>query len=266
MGAGSWMEDAFKDMREDLWNERAYYERGRDREHAVEDAKLAYQRNLDAYGSRYQMTMADMKAAGLNPMLAVSQGVGGVPGASPAQQTGASFPRPSRSKTVTPEIQQANSAAAVAASTVELQGSQSRNVDADTRLKEQHANESRAREATEKEKPEHVRSEIRRIAADIDRLAGSTAREFASAGQAQAATAKLREEIQQVRAIIQNLTAHTDLYRAETSKVDVEKRIREIEEILKEFEKPESFNRASLHEGYLGRLSTLLKGLSPLIK
>lgn len=47
-----------------------------------ENATIAYDRNLEAHGSRYQRSMADMKKAGLNPMLAYKQGGGSVPSAS----------------------------------------------------------------------------------------------------------------------------------------------------------------------------------------
>lgn len=45
-------------------------------------ATTAYERNLKAHGSRYQRSMADMKKAGLNPMLAYQQGGGSTPSAS----------------------------------------------------------------------------------------------------------------------------------------------------------------------------------------
>lgn len=49
-------------------------------------AKKAAQRQMDfqreMYGSRYQMTMRDMKLAGLNPILAYKTGVGSSPGGS----------------------------------------------------------------------------------------------------------------------------------------------------------------------------------------
>lgn len=38
------------------------------------EAKKAYERELDTYSKRYQITMADMKKAGLNPILAASGG------------------------------------------------------------------------------------------------------------------------------------------------------------------------------------------------
>lgn len=45
-------------------------------------ANEAHDRNIAAHGSMYQRSMADMKKAGLNPMLAYSKGAGGMPGAS----------------------------------------------------------------------------------------------------------------------------------------------------------------------------------------
>jgi len=41
------------------------------------EEQMRFQREM--YGSRYQMTMADMKKAGLNPILAYQSGVGGSP-------------------------------------------------------------------------------------------------------------------------------------------------------------------------------------------
>lgn len=40
------------------------------------NSAYAHQQSLDAYGRRYQMTTADMRAAGLNPILAASSGFG----------------------------------------------------------------------------------------------------------------------------------------------------------------------------------------------
>lgn len=45
----------------------------------------AHNLNQDAYSKRYQMTVNDMRRAGLNPILAATQGIsGGVPGAVPS--------------------------------------------------------------------------------------------------------------------------------------------------------------------------------------
>ena len=51
---------------------------------AMADKQMKFQERMD--NTKYQRTMADMKAAGLNPMLAYSQGAAGAP--SGAQATG----------------------------------------------------------------------------------------------------------------------------------------------------------------------------------
>ena len=53
---------------------------------SVEDTQRAYELDIDAYKNRYRWTMADMKAAGLNPILAAGSGftVTGQPQATPA--------------------------------------------------------------------------------------------------------------------------------------------------------------------------------------
>jgi len=45
----------------------------------------------DMFQSRYQMTVNDLKAAGLNPMLAYTQGVGGAPSSSAVSSGGSSM-------------------------------------------------------------------------------------------------------------------------------------------------------------------------------
>lgn len=49
---------------------------------AQKSAKKQYSRAVSAYQQRYQWTMADMRKAGLNPILAAGQGAGSAPSAS----------------------------------------------------------------------------------------------------------------------------------------------------------------------------------------
>ena len=52
---------------------------------AMADKQMAFQERMD--NTKYQRTMADMKAAGLNPMLAYSQGASGAPSGAQANVT-----------------------------------------------------------------------------------------------------------------------------------------------------------------------------------
>lgn len=48
-------------------------------------AKIAHKRNVSDYKHRYQWTMADMRKAGLNPILAAGTGAGSLPGNTAAE-------------------------------------------------------------------------------------------------------------------------------------------------------------------------------------
>lgn len=79
-------------------------------------AAASRQWSTDMSGTTYQRTMADMKAAGLNPMLAYSQGGSSVPIGATAQYPGAVGAQYETSSAAT---QQANTAASIGNSTVE---------------------------------------------------------------------------------------------------------------------------------------------------
>lgn len=266
-GAGAgWMEDAFKDMRQDMWDERAYYQRGVDRQNAVEDAKLAYQRNLDAYGSRYQMTMADMAKAGLNPILAASQGVGGVPSAQPASQTTASFPHKQGSGGKSAGVEAFAQAASAQQSIAqaELTTAQTGLVGAQTRQVETQTN-------TERERPEQVRTDTAKSRQSIDESVAMTNRLIqdaktgaATAANVQQQTKNLQELVPQIRATVDLVKADTRLRGEQTKVAALESALKDLERIARLAEQPRFLQDQSVHDSFVGSLSAVIRALTGL--
>ncbi len=111
----------------------------------AEQAQSANAFSAQQFASRYQTTVKDMEAAGLNPMLAYSQGGGSPPSGQQAQMQ----------DTITPGVESFNRTRS-AGSQVRLQSAQIANVEADTENKK----------------------------AQADLIAGQAANQWASAGQA----------------------------------------------------------------------------------
>lgn len=269
--AAGWMEDAFKDMREDLWNERAYYERGRDREHAVEDAKLAYQRNVDAYKSRYVWTMNDMANAGLNPILAASQGVGGVPGAPVAQQTGASFPRNSGS-----DGKSSGMAGYAQAASAQQSLAQAELTTSQARVNNAQAEHIQQQTRTEQERPEEIRASVERQRQAVQEsiqtvktLGATEVREYASAAELVAREEKIRAELPQIKATIDLLVSQKGEIdqRVKAQLPELLAALHRLEASAKVYGLPGKEKEAMVQSSpVMGTISAMIKALSPLIR
>lgn len=106
------------------------------RDWSSQEAQLAYERTLSADSTKYQRQVADLQAAGLNPMLAVSGGAGSVQ-SSPGSGQSASSVAPLRANLgdlMTAELrnQELDIQRKLADAEIALKNAQTKNVDADT--------------------------------------------------------------------------------------------------------------------------------------
>jgi len=95
----------------------------------AEQAQQANAFSAQQFASRYQTTVKDMEAAGLNPMLAYSQGGGSPPSGQQAQMQ----------DTITPGVESFNRTRSTAAQNA-VQNAQVKNIEADTENKQAQAN------------------------------------------------------------------------------------------------------------------------------
>ena len=157
---------------------------------AMDRQKEAQTFSAQQFATRYQTTVKDLQAAGLNPMLAYMQGGGSPPSSSAAASSGTPSLGSSlnQSKLVTAQEANLNAQTQKAAADTELSNAQRRNVDADTLVK----------------------------TGMPDLIAAQVVQATASAAQSHAMAVKLTAEIPQVEAHIRSLEQQV-----EKSKSDV---------------------------------------------
>jgi hypothetical protein len=240
------------------------YQSGKNRQDSVEDAQrqMGFQREM--YGSRYQMQVRDLEAAGLNPILAASQGAPGAPGgASPS-----SYPDPSGPAHAYAAMRSSSAAASMASLAAQR-------VSSEVELNQASASKLSAEALTERNRPENVQADtavkraqvpqivqnISESAKRIEKLGYDMEYLGASADVQRAMHTKIHGEIdvleQQVTALKQSNKANLP---------EVQRWIKDVEKELMDFRKPGAFNEAAMQESFLGRFSTLLKGLSPIVR
>lgn len=152
---------------------------------AAREASKARDFTADQYARRYRITMADMRQAGLNPMLAYSQGVGSSPTGAMAQQGdfggGAAGNIIAQAKIRESQKRQADTQS-------EQNTATAKNLDQDTKLKitqerktNAEINQVKSQTATEFQRQQHVgaqaaltTSQNRRIEDEIRSLAAKT--------------------------------------------------------------------------------------------
>lgn len=169
------------------------------REWQGEQAGIAYDRSMDAYKSRYQHTVADMKAAGLNPILAATGGFQVGPSVNAMMPPAAPMPSGNYLQNV---VSSAKDYAQIPKIEKEVE-----NVSEDTKLKgaqilkmQQEIRESIQNVATKRAQENLMEADEKLSVARVDDLASQISKRYQEIENLKLERDKIREEIPRILA------------------------------------------------------------------
>lgn len=177
------------------------------RDHSAWQANVSRDWQEHMSNTAYQRSTADMKAAGLNPMLAYHQGGASTPGGAMGTSAQAA-----------PWQNPAGSFGATTAAQI-------RNMDANTDKTRAEEREIEDRRPTHEVTRDQLKQSIAESAMRIEEIIAHTSERDASAAQIKQQTENLRELIPQIRATVQQLRSHAQLNKDQSS--EITQRIRE---------------------------------------
>lgn len=241
-------------MGQQLTNEQNSDEATWARDHSAWQAGITRDWQEEMSNTSYQRATADMKAAGLNPMLAYSQGGATTP-------SGAMGQSPQSHPRINPH----------AAANMQT-AAQIRNLDAVTERTNAETENIKEQTPTHKVTRASLQQSIYESEAKITELISQATHHYASADQAIQQTKNLKEAIPQIRATIDQLKAQTKQTGAQTTELNqkihqnlpaLEAAFKKLEIIYKGMEAP---GREATHAFEAGATGTILRSIKDALK
>ena len=216
----------------------------------------------------YQRAVADMKAAGVNPMLSAHVGGASTPGGAAPGVSSGSGRGPSNPRAGATLVSGMTTAATVS------------NIEAQTRKIEAETQETLERTKNYPVTREQIAQQIAQSKQEVERIMADTNRlnqeERTSASHMfvnYQSISNMRAEIPRIEALVRNLNSSSAFMQAQTSEVkqrvaanlpEMERALQEVQHHLQRLQVPGKSMDAAVGSSYIGAVSALLKALNPL--